>query len=64
MRHSHAIHGSPFHDLARDVLRLLIDDADEEPSLDTFRGFRDPNEHRRRGRPEGWRSREQEVRPI
>lgn len=58
MRYSQTVPGSQFQDLAQDVIRLLIDDADKdgEPSLDRFRGFRDPNESRRDRGPGGYAS--------
>lgn len=49
--------------LARGLM-LNSSDDNEEPTLDTFRGFRDPNEYRCRSQPDGWYAQDQYVRPI
>ena len=63
MRQTGTADGSLLRALARGLM-LNSSDEDEEPTLDTFRGFHDPNEFRRRNRPDGWHAREQYVRQI
>ena len=54
------------HALTRNLTSFLFDASDEdaEPTLDTYRGFRDPDEQLRRDRRSNWRSSGPSTRAI
>lgn len=67
MRYHDATDGAGFlRALARSFASFLFNasNEDEEPMLDTFRGFRDPDEQPRRDRRPDWNSSGRSFRAI